>query len=154
MFSPTLLLGWRGSLHSKLGGLAIANAVAIVLCLAYLLQAGAKMDTSSMMLAYFVAAVPFVLSGTILSLAIADTIKRVDRVYFFDLLGAAAGCAVLVPLLKWVGGPNTILVAAVVFAVSAAIWFHRGASARAGAFSPCGSACCWLASSPITTNIF
>jgi hypothetical protein len=125
-----VVAGWRGSLHGKLGRLAIANALAIVLCLAFLLNAGAKMDTPSMMLAYFVAAVPFVLSGTILSLAIADTIKRVDRVYFFDLLGAAAGCAVLVPLLKWVGGPNTILVAAVVFAVSAAIWFHVARAPR------------------------
>ena len=27
---------------------------------------------------------------------IADTIERVNRVYFFDLIGAAGGCAVLV----------------------------------------------------------
>jgi hypothetical protein len=40
------------------------------------------------------------------------------------------GCAVLVPLLKWLGGPNTILVAAVVFAVSAAIWFHLSRAPR------------------------
>ena len=125
-----IVAGWRGSLHGRLGGLAIANALAIVLCLAFLLNTGGTMDTPSMMLAYFVAAVPFVLSGTILSLAIADTIKRVDRVYFFDLLGAATGCAVLVPLLKWVGGPNTILVAAVLFAVSAAIWFHVARAPR------------------------
>src|SRR5438270_594641 len=51
-------------------------------------------------------------------------VARVARVYFFDLAGAAAGCAVLVPILNWVGGPNTILVAAVLFAVSSAIWFH------------------------------
>ena len=76
------------------------------------------------------AAIPFVLSGTIVSLIIADTIERVDRSYFFDLLGAAGGCAVLVPLLRWVGGPNTILVAAVVFAVSAAIWFHLARDSR------------------------
>jgi len=125
-----VVAGWRGSLYAKLGGLAISNALAIVICLAYLLNPGGKMDMPSMMIAYFVAAVPFVLSGTILSLAIADTIKRVDRVYFFDLIGAATGCAVLVPLLKWLGGPNTILVAAVVFAVSAAIWFHLSRAPR------------------------
>jgi hypothetical protein len=125
-----VVAGWPGSLHGKLGGLAIANALAIVLCLAFLLNPGGKMDTPSMMLAYFVAAVPFVLSGTILSLAIAETIKRVDRVYFYDLLGAASGCAALVPLLKWVGGPNTILIAAVLFAVSAAIWFHIARASR------------------------
>jgi hypothetical protein len=119
-----VVAGWRGTLYGKLGALAAANALAIVVSLAFLLNPSGKMDTPSMMMAYFIAAVPFVLSGTIVSLAIAETIKRVDRVYFFDLLGAAGGCAVLVPLLKWVGGPNTILVAAVLFAVSAAIWFH------------------------------
>ena len=50
---------------------------------------------------YFVCALPFILSGTIVSLAISETIERVDRVYFFDLLGAAGGCLVLVPLLNW-----------------------------------------------------
>lgn len=125
-----VVAGWRGSLYGKLGGLAISNSLAIVVCLAYLLNPGGKMDTPSMMVAYFVAAIPFVLSGTIISLAIADTIKRVERVYFFDLLGAAAGCAVLVPLLKWLGGPNAILVAAVLFAVSAAIWFHLAVAPR------------------------
>ncbi len=125
-----VVAGWQGSLYAKLGGLAITNSLAIVACLAYLLNPGGKMDAPSMMAAYFVAAVPFVLSGTIISLAIAETIKRVDRVYFYDLLGAAGGCAVLVPLLKWLGGPNTILVAAVLFAVSAAIWFHLARSPR------------------------
>jgi hypothetical protein len=125
-----VVAGWRGSLHVKLGALATSNAIAIVLSLAYLLNPGGKMDVPSMMVAYFVAAVPFVLSGTIISLVIADTIKRVERVYFFDLIGAAGGCAVLVPLLKWLGGPNTILVAAVLFAVSAAIWFHLAHAPR------------------------
>ncbi len=82
------------------------------------------------MAAYFVAAIPFLLSGTILSLVVADTIERVNRVYFFDLIGAAGGCAVLVPLLNWMGAPNTILVAAVLFAVSAAIWFHLARAPR------------------------
>ena len=88
------------------------------------------MTTGELTAAYFVAALPFLLSGTIISLAIAETIERVDKVYFFDLVGAAGGCAVLVPLLNWVGGPNTILVAAVLFAVSAAVWFHLGHAPR------------------------
>ncbi len=125
-----LVSGWRGSLYSKLGTLAAANAIAVVLCLSYLLSRTGSMATGKLMAAYFVAAIPFLLSGTILSLAIADTIERVNRVYFFDLIGAAAGCAVLVPLLNWVGGPNTILVAAVLLAVSSAIWFHLARAPR------------------------
>ncbi len=119
-----VIAAWRGSLFEKLGVLAALNAVAIVLCLWFLLTRTGTMATAGLMVAYLVAAIPFLLSGTVLSLVIADTIERINRVYFFDLIGAAAGCAVLVPLLNWVGGPNTILVAAVLFAVSAAIWFH------------------------------
>ncbi|MBV9155745.1 MAG: hypothetical protein JO097_05765 [Acidobacteriaceae bacterium] len=125
-----VISGWRGSLYGKLGALAGANAIAVVLCLSFLLTRTGSMETGKLMAAYFVAAIPFLLSGTILSLAIADTIERVNRVYFFDLMGAAAGCAVLVPLLNWIGGPDTILVAAVLFAVSSAIWFHLARAPR------------------------
>ena len=82
------------------------------------------------MAVYFACTVPFLLSGTILSLVIASTVERVDKVYFFDLMGAAAGCAVLVKLLDWIGGPNTVIVAAVLFAVSGAVWFNMARSAR------------------------
>src|SRR5205823_5485504 len=117
-------VGWRGPLYKKLGVLAALNAVTIVLCLWFLLARTANLGAAELCAAYLVAAIPFLLSGTILSLVIEDTLGRVNRVYFFDLIGAAGGCAVLIPLLNWVGGPNTILVAAVLFAVSAAIWFH------------------------------
>jgi hypothetical protein len=125
-----VVAGWRGQIYDKLGGLAIANSVAIVLCLSFLLSRNAELTTWEMMLAYFVAAVPFLISGTIVSLVIADTIHRVNRVYFFDLIGAATGCAALVGLLDWIGGPNTILVSATTFAVSAAIWFHLAGRTR------------------------
>jgi hypothetical protein len=119
-----VIAGWRGLLYEKLGVLACVNATAIVLCLWFLLERTGHMSTFELAAAYFVAAIPFLLSGAIISLIIAETIQRVNRVYFFDLLGAAGGCLVLVPLLNWVGGPGTILVAAILFAVTAAIWFH------------------------------
>lgn len=125
-----VIAGWRGSLFEKLGVLAALNATALVLCLWFLLERTGQMSTLELAAAYFVAAIPFLLSGAIISLIIAETIERVNRVYFFDLLGAAGGCAVLVPLLNWVGGPGTILVAAILFAVSAAIWFHLAHAPR------------------------
>ncbi len=125
-----LVASWPGSLFTKLGSLASANAVAIVLCLWFLLERTGNMTTGELMSAYFAAAIPFVFAGTILSLIVAETIGRVDRVYFFDLLGAAGGCALLVELLNWMGGPNTIIVTAVLFAVSSAIWFNLGRSTR------------------------
>jgi hypothetical protein len=79
---------------------------------------------------YFATAMPFFFSGTIVSLAVSEGIKRVDRVYFFDLLGAAAGCLALVPLLNHFGGPNSVLAASVLFAVSAAIWYNLAGTQR------------------------
>ena len=125
-----VIAGWRGSLYEKLGVLAAVDALALVLCLWFLLERTGHMSTLELAGAYFVAAIPFLLSGAIISLIIAETIERVNRVYFFDLLGAAGGCAVLVPLLNWVGGPGTILVAALLFAVTAAIWFHLAHAPR------------------------
>ncbi|MBV8570663.1 MAG: hypothetical protein JO319_08620 [Acidobacteriaceae bacterium] len=125
-----VVAGWPGRFFEKIGILASLNAVAIVACLSFLLSRTGEMDTPALMIAYFVAAIPFVLSGTVVSLVIADTIGRINRTYFFDLIGAAGGCALLVPLLDRLGAPNTILVSAVLFAVSSAIWFHLARSPR------------------------
>jgi hypothetical protein len=125
-----VVAGWRGRLFTKLGALAAANALAIVVCSLFLLTRTGNLQAAGLIAAYFAAAIPFLLAGTILSLVIADTIRAVNRVYFFDLMGAAGGCLVLVPLLNWIGGPNTLLVAAVLFAVSAAIWFHLAHATR------------------------
>jgi hypothetical protein len=116
--------GWPGTLYRKLGALAAVNSVVVVGALEFLLTRKGEMNTVDIAMVYFTCALPFLLAGAIVSLAIADTIERVDRVYFFDLMGAAGGCAVLIPLLKWIGGPNTLIVSAVLFAVSAAVWFH------------------------------
>ncbi len=127
--------GLRGSLYGKLGVMAVMNAVVLVFCLWFLLSRTSNVQGSEFATAYFVTAIPFLIAGTIISLVVADTIEQVNRVYFFDLIGAAGGCAVLVLLLKWVGGPNTILIAAVLYAVSAAIWFHLARATRGRIFA-------------------
>jgi hypothetical protein len=114
----------RGGFFSKLGTLAALNGVAVIAALAFILSRPAELRFVSFALIYFSSSVPFFLSGAVLSLAIGETVERVNRVYFFDLLGAAAGCLLLVPLLNVIGGPNTVMAAGVIFAVSAAIWFN------------------------------
>jgi spermidine synthase len=66
----------------------------------------------------------------VVSIAISEAIDRVDRAYFFDLAGAAAGCLLLVPFLELFGGPNTLISAGVLFATSAAIWFNQAGAFR------------------------
>lgn len=115
---------WRGDIFSKLGTLAIVNSLAIVLSLLLIITRSGNLGNGTLALIYFSSALPFFFSGTIVSLVIAETIDRVHRVYFFDLIGASAGCLVLVPLLNSFGGPNTVLAAAIVMAASAAIWYN------------------------------
>ncbi len=119
----------RPEIFRRLGILASTVGVVTVLALVFLLTRG---EPTNLVLAgiYFVSAMPFILSGMIVSLAISETIERVDRVYFFDLLGAAGGCLVLVPFLNTFGGPNTVIIAGTIFAASSAMWFNLGGHSR------------------------
>ncbi|MGO8735274.1 MAG: hypothetical protein ACLQVM_21055 [Terriglobia bacterium] len=121
-----VVAGWRGHLFSQLGWLSAINSLLVVLMLALVLAK--DLTNLQLALVYFVVALPFFLSGTIVSLAISETIQKVDRVYFFDLMGAAAGCLVLVPLLNHLGGPNTVIAAAVLFAAAAVVWHSMAGS--------------------------
>ncbi|MCX6619549.1 MAG: hypothetical protein NTY38_00415, partial [Acidobacteria bacterium] len=126
-----VVAGWGGRFYSKLGVLSAANGVAVLASLVFLLTRQGDPGNGTLALVYFFSALPFFLSGTVVSLVIAETIERVDRVYFFDLIGAAGGCLVLIPLLNFFGGPNTVLIAAALFAISSAIWFNlAGAPVR------------------------
>src|SRR5271166_3026305 len=120
----------RGAGHSKLGLLAVLNALAVLLALVVLLNLRGEPSTATLAIVYLTSALPFFFSGTVLSLAISEAIARVDRVYFFDLLGAALGCIALIPFLDHFGGPNTVLAASVFFAVSASIWYNLAGSPR------------------------
>ena len=114
---------WRGSLYRKLGYLSALNGLLVVLAVLVILNQKESIGNGQLALIYFTNALPFLCSGIIVSMVIAESIERIHRVYFFDLLGAAAGCLLLVPFLATFGGPNTTLSAAVLFTAAAAIWF-------------------------------
>ena len=114
----------RGGLFSKLGTIAVANAFAVVLAAAFLLNGTRDTGALTLALVYLITAIPFCLAGITVSLAVSEGIARVDRVYFWDLIGAAGGCLLLVPLLDSIGGPNTVIAAGILYAASAAIWFN------------------------------
>ena len=71
---------------------------------------------------YLAAAVPFFLTGLLFSVVFARETWRVSRLYGADLCGGALACVAVVPLLNWIGGPNTILAAAVAMAGAGMIW--------------------------------
>jgi len=130
-----VVAGWKGPLYTKLGRLSSINALLVLLALMVILLQGDSPGNWSLALVYFTTALPFFASGAIVSLAVSENMERVDRVYFFDLLGAAGGCLLLVPLLNQFGGPCTVISAAICFAVAAAIWHSMGGSVRGRAGS-------------------
>ena len=88
---------------------------------------------------YVVAALPFFLTGLLFSVVFARETWRVSRLYGADLCGGALACLAVVPLLNWIGGPNTILAASVVMASAALVWAESprarmGASALVAVF--------------------
>jgi hypothetical protein len=127
--------GWRGALFDKLGRLALANGVAVVLAVAFVLSRSGEPGVGTLAVVYVASALPFFFAGAIVSLAISESIERVDRVYFFDLLGASLGCLLLIPFLNSLGGPNTVIAAGVIFAISSALWFNLARNGRGRAFS-------------------
>jgi hypothetical protein len=118
-----LVAGWRGSLFRKLGILSLVDAGLVLLSILVVLSRGASLTIFDFALIYFTDSLPFLGAGIIVSLAISSSIERVDKVYFFDLLGAAAGCIALVWLLEVIGGPNTVVAVSVLFAAAGAVWF-------------------------------
>ena len=118
-----LVAEWRWNLFSKLGAISALNALVVLMSLIISLSIREKLGFWSLAAVYFPSTLPFFLAGTVVSLAIAESIDRVDRVYFYDLVGAGAGCLLLVPLLNTFGGPNTILATAAFYAAAAAIWY-------------------------------
>jgi hypothetical protein len=129
-----VVAGWKGTLFQKLGRLSAINSLLVVLALIVVLTQTGNPTNWDLARIYFTTALPFFVSGAIVSLAISETIQRVNRVYFFDLLGAAGGCLLLIPLLNQFGGPSTVLSVAILFAVAAAIWHSMAGSVngRAG----------------------
>jgi len=122
-------------LWSLLGGMSAVSAPLTMVVLMVVLRLDVSIQVTGetawkLAAAYFVSSLPFFSSGVVISMAVSAGIERVHRVYFFDLAGAAAGCLLLVPLLNLLGGPNTVLAAAALYAVAGAVWY--GGSGRAG----------------------
>jgi spermidine synthase len=107
--------------------LCLANAFVVVLVLETVLRVPVTLDVSwvnflRLTLLYVDAAIPFFLTGLLFSVVFARESARIPRMYGADLCGGALACLATVPLLNWLGGPNTIIAAGIALAVAAVIW--------------------------------
>jgi len=71
---------------------------------------------------YSCSALPFFLTGLQFAVIFARESSRIPRLYGADLSGGAVACLAVVPLLNWIGAPNSILFAGLISAVNAMIW--------------------------------
>ena len=71
---------------------------------------------------YALAALPFFTGGAVISFAFTRLTDRINVLYAADLLGAAAGCLALIPLLNGLGAPGVVLTAAAL-SLAAAVCF-------------------------------
>jgi SAM-dependent methyltransferase len=120
-------------LFAVLGAVSLGNALVVAASLWLILRLAGEQFSGvrgfvSLGVVYLSAALPFVGSGAVLSLVIAETVERVDRVYFYDLAGGAVGCLLFIPFLNLTGGPGAVLSAAVLFAAASAVWFGLAGS--------------------------
>ena len=111
------------------------NAVAIPSVLEIILHVPVSLELSwynllKLTVLYLAAAVPFSFTGILFSVVFARQAGNVTRLYGADLLGGALACLGTVPLLNWLGGPNSILAAAAIMAAAALLWATSSATRK------------------------
>jgi len=71
----------------------------------------------SIVLYYLLLFVPFFFAGMVISLALERYRREINRLYFFDLLGAGLACLAVVLAIRLLGGPGTLALTSALAAV-------------------------------------
>ncbi len=69
---------------------------------------------------YLAMAIPFFFSGMVVALLLSSIPKKVNTLYFSDLIGAGLGCFLVIPLIPSLGAPGTVIVAVLLGLVASA----------------------------------
>ena len=110
--------------HAQLCWTALAFAMSIVVCFGlhlvlFTASGEALPDPISFLASFSIVAIPFVVGGMCLSLALTRFRREVGTLYAADLCGAALGCIGLWVALKHTDGPTSVIVAACLAGASA-----------------------------------
>ena len=122
----------RFSTDALLAAQSLIYAVCTIVALFWLVRLRVGLSYSPhnlalMLTIYALAALPFFAGGLVVTLAISRLSAQVNAVYAADLLGAAAGCLILIPLLDRLGAPGVVLAAAAL-SIAAAVLFAPAAN--------------------------
>jgi SAM-dependent methyltransferase len=113
------------------------NAIAIPVLLEVILHQPVSLRLTGanflrLAIIYSCSAVAFFLTGLQFSVIFARESSGIPRLYGADLTGGAIACLAVVPLLNWIGAPNSILFAGLVSAITAIIWSVSGRVRKIG----------------------
>ena len=125
----------RHSTDALLSTESLIFAVTLIVALFFLVRLRVGLNYSPKNLAlmltiYALAALPFFTGGLVVTLAISRLSAQINAVYAADLIGAAAGCLILIPLLDRLGAPGVVLSAAALSIAAAALFAPRASRAR------------------------
>jgi hypothetical protein len=84
----------------------------------------------SVLLTYAAIAVPFVFSGICVCLVLTRFPAQLHRLYATDLVGAAAGCLLVIVVIDWTDGPTTVVAIGALAALGAACFLTPGDGPR------------------------
>jgi hypothetical protein len=117
---------------AQLGGsLLCLNAIVVLSVLEVVLHSAVSLNLElrnfeKLSVLYLAAAIPFFVTGLLFSIVFARESRQVPRLYAFDLIGGAAACLLLVPILNTLGAPNAVLCSAVLMATAGYLWSEVG----------------------------
>lgn len=105
----------------------MAACVALIPALQFTLDTNVWLVTtaeaaSRLVMLFLIFLVPFALAGFVIASTLATGSRRIASLYFYDLLGGSLGCLLFVPVMSFLGGPNTVLFAGLLWAVTAVVW--------------------------------
>src|SRR4030095_11447321 len=92
---------------------------------------------ATLMLIYTATAFPFFFAGCVVTLAITRFAGDINRLYLFDLAGAAIGCLLLIPVLNLVGAINTAFLVSASASVASLVFTSSTARRNYSIFSWC-----------------
>jgi hypothetical protein len=107
--------------------LCTINALIVPVVLVIVLRIPVSLDISKanflrLTAIYLASAVPFFITGLEFSVVFARQASHVSRLYAADLAGGALACLAIVPLLNWLGGPNTVIFTGACMGIAGMVW--------------------------------
>lgn len=126
-------------LFSRLGAVSGLAVFAVVIAGVVLLRTKpvevlAMKEATRLAILYGACAVPFTLSGVVVAGALSQAPGFAPKLYFVDMLGAAIGAVLSIPLLR-IGAPRALLAVGIGFGIGAVLYL-AGGSARKKDVSP------------------